>query len=327
MAEVVAAMVSNVAAVPPLDLRQVWYFVTVARELNFTRAAERLHISAPALSQQIKALERQLGVQLLVRDTRSVHLTPAGEVFAQAGHRLLDDGEAAVLESREVAGLMTGQLVIAAIHEAESAFEPFLADFHVTYPGVQFKIAALRHAELLNALREGSADVALTWSFLLDRASDSEGLHWVEVAPTEVMAALHPSSPLAGDDRVRRGEPLRGTPVVLFEREYSPVTYDYAVEELYGHGCPDPPVQEISVTVRAQEAMARCVASTGALAPLSRPVAEMLRGEWVTRSFDPPWMTVGCVVWRGDSTSPALTAFRAAAVEASRGIGRSDTVT
>jgi len=309
----VVAVAPDIPAVPPVDLRQVLYFVTVARELNFTRAAERLHISAPALSQQIKSLERHLGVQLLLRNTRHVRLTAAGEVFVRSCHGLLHEGEAAVLEARKTARVIDGKLTLAVLHEAESAFEPFLTQFHTTYPGIQFKIATLRHAELLAAVRNRTADAALTWSFLLDRAGGSEGLRWTQVANTEVMAALHPDNPWASSARVPRGEALRGSPAVLFERDYSPVTFDYAVEQLYGPDCPNPPVEEISVTVRAQETMARHIAETRALTPLDRSVADLLGGRWQIRPFDPPWRIDGCLVWQPDHIGGALIAFTAAA--------------
>jgi hypothetical protein len=234
-------------------------------------------------------------------------------VFAHSCHRLLQDAESAVVKARKVAGVINGQLQLAALHEAEPVFEPFLTEFHAAYPGIQVKVVTCRHAELLAALRHGTADAALTWSFLLERAGNSEGLRWMGVAPTEVVAALHPENPLAASSRVPRGEPLRGSPVVLFEREYSPVTFDYAVDQLYGAGYIDPPVRQIQVTVRAQEAMARQISATGGLAPLSRPVAEHMRGRWELRPFEPAWMMDGCVLWRRDNSSAALIAFMAAA--------------
>ncbi len=100
---------------------------------------------------------------------------------------------------------------------------------------------------------------------------------------------------------------------MLFERDYSPVTFDYAVEQLYGADCPDPPVREISVTVRAQEAMARQVAATRAFAPLSRSVADLLGDKWEIRPFEPPWRIDGCVVWQPDNTGGPLIAFTTAA--------------
>jgi DNA-binding transcriptional LysR family regulator len=305
-------MAPDFLTVPPVDLRQLLYFVAVAGELNFTRAAERLHISAPALSQQVKALERHLGVQLLVRDTRHVRLTPAGEVLAQSARRLLDDGDSAVRQARTIAGVIDGQLRLAALHEAEGAFEAFLTEFHTAYRGIEFTISAMRHNELIAALRNRTADAALTWSWLLERAGGSDGLHSMTVTRTEVFAALHPHSALARAERVTRGEALRDYGVVLFERDYSTVTFDYALEQLYGADCTDPPVQEIGVTVRAQEAIARHITPT-AFAPLSRPLAEMMRGTWEIRPFAPPWLMDGCVVWERDNSSAALIAFMAAA--------------
>lgn len=304
-------MAGETPMVPPLDLRQALYFVTVSRELNFSRAAERLHISTPAVSQQIKALERRLGVQLLVRDTRQVRLTAAGAVFAAACERLLHDGESAVISAREAAGVISGELALAALHEAELAFEPFLSGFHAAHPGIHVTLITCRHAELLSALRNRTADAALTWSFMLDRVGDTEGLRWMDIAPTEVVAALHPANPLAKCDRVPRGELLRAHTTILFERGYSPVTYDYAVEQLYGAGCADPPVHEISVTVRAQETMARQISDNAGFAALSRPVADLVRGRWVIRPFDPPWWMDGSVVWHRDNSSAALIAFMA----------------
>src|SRR5919112_1363654 len=115
----VVAMAPDFLTVPPVDLRQLLYFVAVAGELNFTRAAERLHISAPALSQQVKALERHLGVQLLVRDTRHVRLTPAGQRFAESGRGLLTAGHSAIAEARAAARVISGRGTVASLPEAE----------------------------------------------------------------------------------------------------------------------------------------------------------------------------------------------------------------
>ena len=298
---------------PSLDLRQVQYFVTVADELSFSRAAARLHIATPSLSQQVKALERLIGVQLLVRNTRHVRLTSAGERFAVTGRELLRAAQAAVGEARMISGLVDGPLQLRCLHEAESAFEPFLTTFHAAYPDIQVSVDTMRHAQLLESLAGDDVDAAMTWSFLLERAGGSDGLEWVELGATEVYAALSETHPLTSSDTIPRGRDLWDTKVVLFERDYSPATFDYAVEELYGPDCPEPPVLEVSVTVRAQEAMARAVNSEHAIAPLSAPVADLRRGTLAIRPFDPPWFTNGCVVWRTDHTSPALAAFTAAA--------------
>jgi hypothetical protein len=106
---------------------------------------------------------------------------------------------------------------------------------------------------------------------------------------------------------------------VLFERAYSPASFDYAVEQIYGHHVTNAPVIEISVTVRAQEAMARRLATTPALAPLSQPVADLMRDTLTIRPFDPPWFMNGSVVWRRDNHSAPLVAFVAAAAASGNG--------
>jgi len=297
----------------PVDLRQLLYFVTVARELNFSRAAERLHISASALSQQIKALERHLGVQLLIRDTRRVRLTPAGEVFAEHGQGLLRDAEDAVSQTRDAAGVDPGELTLAVLQDVESSFEPVIARFRVALPDVHVVVTSMRPAELVTVVRERRVDAALTWTFLLGRLDSHAGLRSMSLAPTEVLAALPLEHPLARADRVPRGEALRDTRVVLFERSYSPAVFDHMVEMLYGPDHADPPIDEVQVTFRAEETLARQVGSTGGLAPLSKPVADLLRGSCAVRPFDPPWLLGGSIVWQRDNTSRPLMALVAAA--------------
>jgi DNA-binding transcriptional LysR family regulator len=87
-----------------MDLRQLRYFVTVAEELSFVRAAERLHMSQPPLSQQIKALEEELGVELLFRSSREVKLSDAGRVFLAESRELLDKAQAVAHRTRQAAG-------------------------------------------------------------------------------------------------------------------------------------------------------------------------------------------------------------------------------
>lgn len=294
---------------PPVDLRQLTYFVTVANELSFTRAAKRLRVSAPAVSQQVKSLERRVGVQLLVRDTRHVALTAAGRSFAESCQRLLEDADLAVLNARQVAGVVEGRIVVAAVHDSESSFEPFLSDFHAAHPHVHVEISARRHGDLISALGQGTIDVALTWSWLLERHVSRDGLDSATVADVTVVAAVPPESHLLRQSSVPRWPRPHEEPIVLLERDYSPVTFDYAVEQIYGPECKSPPVHEVSVTVRPQETMARGVVEHNALTPLAESLAGTLRGPWQVRPFDPPWVMEGCAVWRPGRHSSAMVAF------------------
>jgi hypothetical protein len=155
--------------------------------------------------------------------------------------------------------------------------------------------------------------VALTWSWLLDRSVPSDGLDSATVTEVTVVAALPPESHLLQHRSVARWPRLHDEPAVLFERDYSPVTFDYAVEQMYGPDREHPPVHEVSVTVRPQETMARGVVEHNALTPLAQSLADTLRGPWQVRPFDPPWVMHGSAVWRPGRHHAAMLAFIAAA--------------
>src|ERR1700694_4061479 len=98
-----------------MELRQLQYFVVLARTLKFTEAAEKIGIAQPALSQQIRALERELGVTLLDRTSRRVSLTDAGVAFARRAVQLLAAADEAKLEMQEFAGLARGKVVVGVV--------------------------------------------------------------------------------------------------------------------------------------------------------------------------------------------------------------------
>src|SRR5947208_6945260 len=95
-----------------MELRQLRYFAAVARHGNFTRAAEELHLAQSALSQQVRRLERELGVELLSRTTRRVELTQAGEIALRRATRILSEAGALTGDLDELSGLVRGRLVI-----------------------------------------------------------------------------------------------------------------------------------------------------------------------------------------------------------------------
>src|SRR5919201_4780440 len=131
-----------------LDLRLVEYFIAVAEELHFGRAAERLHIAQPSLSQQIRRLEAQLGVRLLERDSRNVELTPAGEVLLREGRKLLRDAERTLRAARSAS---TRELRVGFYGTAGSELLPeTLREFAALHPSVTVSI----HELLLGSIDE-----------------------------------------------------------------------------------------------------------------------------------------------------------------------------
>lgn len=125
-----------------MELRQVRYFTAVAEELNFRRAAERLHLAQPALSTQIRQLEEELGAQLLDRDRHHVALTAAGKVFLERGRRLLHDAEEAAKAAGRAARGETGQLAIGFIAQLSYDWLPnALRTFRRKFPDVTITLS------------------------------------------------------------------------------------------------------------------------------------------------------------------------------------------
>ncbi|GAA1458197.1 LysR family transcriptional regulator [Williamsia maris] len=172
-----------------LDLRKLRYFVAVAEHGHFGRAAEALYIAQPVLSRQVRALEKELGATLLVRTTRSVELTPAGEQLrddARGVFATVDNAVRRVLESdRGVERLVVGFAPGLHVGEAVRAFSAM-------YPDVEVDLVPVRWWEKAAPLHDGRVDVAY-----LRRPFDDDVLRVVPVGSEEKVACLPATHPLA----------------------------------------------------------------------------------------------------------------------------------
>ena len=143
-----------------VELRHLNYFVAVAEALNYRAAAEALHVSAPALSRQIKDLEEELGVRLLDRDTQSVRLTNSGAVFLAEVRTILADVKRAAKRAREAEQGRRGRLVIGTIGRTLAHRMPqCLTTFQTRYPDIQVELAEMNYAEQFTALENGALDI------------------------------------------------------------------------------------------------------------------------------------------------------------------------
>lgn len=146
-----------------MELRHLRYFVTVAEELNFTRAAEKLNTVQPSLSQQIKDLEREVDAQLLERNNRKVELTEAGQAFLKEALLSLEHAERAVQAARQIAHAHKGQLNIGFVPVAEMKIFPYIMpNIRAHFPELKALFHSLTDAEQFSALRQGSIDIAFT---------------------------------------------------------------------------------------------------------------------------------------------------------------------
>jgi DNA-binding transcriptional LysR family regulator len=295
-----------------VELRHLRYFVAVAEELHFGRAAQRLFLSQPSLSSQIRQLEVEVGCPLFERTTREVRLTPAGEALLAHAHELLAGVEGALSAARGAAGVLKGELRLRCSFGGQHAVEPLLAGFRAAHPAVVTHVLLGHDAELLDEVRAGRADGAFIWEH--DEDAELETLLVVAEPGGVVLPVGHR---LAGLEAVPR-EDLRGERIVLFEREIGPRIVRRLERLVWGDG--EPP-EELIVRIRAstaaQEALQDAVAEGQGISLVTQRVFELGHpAETTYRPLDPPFAGRLFFVWR-PRPAPLLdalvTALRCAA--------------
>src|ERR1700760_1159534 len=185
---------------PTLDLRLLTYFVAVAEELHFGRAAARLHIAQPSLSVQIRKLEHTVGAVLFLRSSRHVELTAAGEILLDESRRLLSDAERIVGLTRAAAhGTSTRKLVVGFQANAAAELTPqILSAFQTQFPGIQVQMQGFDFTDPYVGLAEGSTDVAFVRPPLV--VKEWLGLETLFVEPRVLVVSS--GSPLAEQPHV-----------------------------------------------------------------------------------------------------------------------------
>jgi len=185
-----------------VELRQLRYFVAVAEELSFTRAAQRLHISQPPLSRQVSSLEAALGVQLLQRNKQRVILTDAGHVFLARARGVLAELEAAAGMARRASQGEIGRLRIGIGGSAALSVMPaVLRAFRLRYPSVELTLEQLAMSERLESLRNGRIDLGFVLLPFGERSLAVE-----RMIRDPLLLAVPADHPLAKKRRVRLKE-------------------------------------------------------------------------------------------------------------------------
>ena len=188
-------VISGFDAMPSarFEFYQLRCFVAVAEELNFRRAAERLNITQPPLSRQIRLLEEGIGMMLFERSNRSVRLTPAGESFMVSAVELLQRAEHAVLTARQAERGEAGAIALGFVPSAGLDFVPRIVDaLALSLPDVTFNPTEMMSYEIIEALRSGQLDLGLT------RMNDpSSGIESVRVVSERFVLVAPKDHPLA----------------------------------------------------------------------------------------------------------------------------------
>ncbi|MEI0891146.1 LysR substrate-binding domain-containing protein [Pseudomonas aeruginosa] len=210
-----------------MELRHLRYFIAVAEELHFGRAAERLGISQPPLSQQIQALEEEIGARLFERTNRRVELTDAGRLFLDESRQVLAQVDKAVLLARRAHLGELGELKIGFTSSAPftSTIPSSIHAFRKAYPDVHLDLQEMSSRQVLKALLEESLQVGVIRPLALPDA-----VHWVELFREPLVAVLRADHPLAaGSEDGLAIAALAEEPFMFFPRSYGTGLYDQVI--------------------------------------------------------------------------------------------------
>jgi LysR family hca operon transcriptional activator len=281
-----------------MELRHLRYFITVADELNFTRAAALLHTAQPSLSQQIRDLENEVGVQLLERSNRKVALTEAGKVFLAEARVTLAQADRAVARARHVAQQQNETVTIGFVPAAEvRVFPTILPRLRMHFPDVRVELRSLPTMTQEDALLANDIDVA----FMRAPVHSAELVS--EVVLTEPLIALLPAThPLAQLERIPL-QALDGEAYISSDPQFSGKLYD-VVEDYYAkHG-----LRRNVVQVASNILLNLNLVGMGLGFALLPEYVAALAGESIRcrpLDGDPPRIDL-LMVWRADNQSPAL---------------------
>jgi DNA-binding transcriptional LysR family regulator len=196
-----------------MELSQLRYLVALAEERHFTRAAAREHIAQPALSQQIRRLEDELGLTLVERTTRRVEMTEAGRLLVARARRVLAELDAAHTEMQALRGVEVGHVTVGALHTMGVVdLSLVLAIFHRRHPNVELTVREQSSEELAEMLRVDELDLAF---LSVTEPIERHGLGLHQLVSEEVMAIVPRDHPLASRRRVNMRE-LAGEQFISF---------------------------------------------------------------------------------------------------------------
>jgi DNA-binding transcriptional LysR family regulator len=288
-----------------MELRLLKYFVAVAEELHFGRAAQRVHISQPPLSQQIKNLEDELGVKLLKRSSRKVALTEAGVFFLKRAHSILSEVDAAVVDVRSIAKGEAGRLNVGFISSAMDGNLPAaMREFRKTYPRIALILSEMETKSQLKALQSGKIQVGIARLFKQDITN--MGLVADLFIREPYVLALPERHPLCSRKKVPL-DLLKDEPLIMYPRDVGPALYDTMMKAFTAADVTPHIVQE----ARTKRAMVAFVGVGLGVALVPFSTSNIHRKGVVFRPIvgEIPMVEIS-VIWQLESETPTLDHFR-----------------
>lgn len=288
-----------------IELRQLRYFVMVADEMHFGRAAMRLHMTQPPLSQTIHALEGLLGAPLFYRTKRSISLTPAGIALLPQARHILQQAENLPALARRAAAGESGRLSLAFVSTADYSVLPhFLREFHEHYPQVHIDLREATTDVQLDDLAQGRIDAGLLIPPLSEKLAAE-----LDYAPilSEPLVLAVPKAMRAGRSKLPLTlKALADQPLIIFPRRIAPSLHDAILTCFRDAGVTPHIGQE---AIQMQTIIGLVSAGMGiALVPQSVSNLKRPGVEYQALPGKTPLIETG-LAWRRDNASPVLRAF------------------
>jgi DNA-binding transcriptional LysR family regulator len=289
-----------------MELRHLRYFIAVADELSFRRAAARLHIAAPPLSVQINKLEIEIGVELFEREGRGIRLTDAGRTFLVHARKTLAEADRAIIAARQSASGEIGELAIG--HNMPAGFRVFpevVPDFKRKWPQVRLTFHHLNVGQQLERLRHSTLDIGVVW---LPGPLDDLDVHELLVEP--VIAVLHKDHPLANAPSVSVRDLCR-EPLILLSRRMDPETF----RDIQNMFTREKAAMNIAYELENSVAMINFVAMGAGISLLPAYTRSIRQDGVVYRDLAPPGMSKTLAMIKRTGAGGLAEAFCAFTVE------------
>ena len=295
---------------PPLDLRQLVFFVVLAEDLNFTRASYRLGVAQPWLSQQIRRLERDIGVQLLKRTTRRVELTDAGRQLVEEGRKALAQAERAAQLARLASAGRAGALRIGYVTGALANILPAtLRALHRRHPEISVELQAGSSWSQLSALNAHKIDVGFV------RRTSFPGLAFEQLADDYFFAVLPAHHPLARNTEVPWAA-ITSEPLLFTDPSVSPDVFDRVTSLYATHGAV-PRLGEKAADVATLQALVAADLGISIFLDIRDAIPDG-SGVVYRRLIDPVASMPFAITWRRDDDRELVRTYLGIAREAAR---------
>ena len=286
-----------------MELRQLRYFVGVAEDLNFNRAADRLLVAQPALSQQIRHLEEELGIKLFDRSRRQIQLTAAGKSLLLDARRLLAEAEIIARSAKKAERGEIGRLVVGFTPIASWLLPAFVRIYQKRFPDVEILFEELLNFEQTQMLSQQRIDIAFT---LGNHAGDNLQQKLIS-SLASIIAVPARRDPTDLEKTPVRWQDLSEQPFIMFPHRIQPQLFDEFVSKCHAVGFRP----NIKKEVAQIETILNLVSAGSGVAPVPEYLKAMVKWKGVVfKTLEQPSPRFEIfAVWRSEDKSPALRNF------------------